>query len=89
MKNKLMRVFMPMVVITLGVFGAISTSAINQKTTAFADRWGYTHIEGENCVKDIMCSFTPGFTCKSVSGDQLYGLDQNGVTCPIALSKKQ
>lgn len=89
MKNKLMKVFMPLVVITLGVFGAISTSAMNQKTTAFADRWGYTHLEDEDCIDvEIMCSAIPGFTCKTVSGDQLYGLDQNGISCSIALSKK-
>lgn len=83
-----MKVFMPLAVIMLGVFGAISTSAMNQKTTAFADRWGYTHIDGENCVKDIMCSAIPGFTCKSLAGKQLYGLELDGVSCPVALTKR-
>lgn len=77
-----------MVVITLGVFGAISTSAMNQKTTAFADRWGYSHIEGENCVQEIMCSTIPGPPCKTVAGDQLFDLE-DGVSCPNPLNKKQ
>lgn len=89
MKNQLLKVIMPMIVITLGVFGALTTSAMNKKTTSFADRWGYTHIEGEGCVRDIMCSVNPGVTCKSAFGDQLYGSDDNGITCPNPLSKKE
>ncbi len=89
MKIKLMKVFMPLVVITLGIFGAISTSAMNQKSVAFGDRWGYNHIEGEGCVQDIMCSTIPGDLCKTESEDKLYDLEEDGISCRVQLFKKQ
>ena len=88
MKKNLIKVFMPMVVITLGIFGAVSTSAMNQKTVAFGDRWGYSHIDGENCVREIMCTTLPGLSCKTVAGDQLFDLNQDGVSCTNPLNKK-
>lgn len=89
MKSKLMKVFMPLVVITLGIFGALSTSAMNQKTVAFGDKWGYSHIEEENCVREIMCSTIPGEPCKTLSNVQLFELNQDGVSCPNPLNKKK
>ena len=88
MKSKLMKVFMPLVVITLGVFGALSTSAMNQRTAAIGDEWGYSHIEGENCVREIMCSTLPGTPCKTVAGVPLFKL-QNAVSCPNPLNIKK
>lgn len=86
MKINFKKVIMPMVVITVGVFGAFSTSAMNQKNKAFADRWGYSHLEGENCVREIMCTTNPGLPCKTVAGDQLYDFVST-VSCPNPLSK--
>lgn len=83
------KVIMPMVVIALGIFGALSTNAMDQKKVSFVDRWGYTHLEGEGCVRDIMCSTEPGDPCKTVSGDQLFDLEIDGVSCPNPLNKKQ
>lgn len=90
MKNKMLNLIMPMAVIMLGTFGALSTNAMNQRANAPGDRIGYSHIEGENCVEeDVMCTTLPGNPCKSLGGDQLYDSFDDGVSCPNPLNKIQ
>lgn len=74
-----------MAVITFGIAGAISTNAMSKNASAFANRTGYTHIEGENCViTNVTCKNTPGAPC-TFGGNQLY--DFNGSTCLTPLNK--
>ena len=85
MKTKFFKLILPMAVITFGIAGAISTNAMNKKADFFANRPGYTHIEGENCVDvSVTCKNTVGVPC-TLGGNQLY--DFNGSTCPNPLNK--
>ena len=90
MKNKMMNLIMPVAMIIVGVLGAFTTSAMNQRSSSVGDRWGYSHIEGENCIKeDVMCTTLPGSPCKSLAGDQLFDSFDDGVSCPNPLNKIQ
>ena len=86
MKNKFFKMILPAVVVTFGILSAVSTSAMNKKTVTLAQKWGYSHIEGENCVRQIMCKTDPGLPCKTVAGDQLYDFVST-VSCPNPLNK--
>lgn len=86
MKIKFFKLVLPMAVITFGIAGAISTNAMNKKAEALVDRWGYTHIDGQNCVKtNVKCTTDPGAPC-TFGTLQLYDF-VSLTTCPSTLNQ--
>lgn len=86
MKNKFLKFVLPMAVVAFGLAGAAHTNAMDKKATALVQRWGYTHLEGENCVQtNIMCKTDPGTPCKQGS-IQLYDFVST-TSCPNPLNK--
>jgi hypothetical protein len=86
MKTKFFKLILPIAVVAFGLAGAMHTNAMNKKAVALVDKWGYTHLEGQNCVKsETMCRTEPGPLCKQGT-IQLY--DFVSITsCPNTLNK--
>ncbi|MGC4041882.1 MAG: DUF6520 family protein [Flavobacterium sp.] len=86
MKNKFLKFVLPMAVVAFGLAGAAHTNAMDKKAETLVQRWGYTHLEGENCVQtNIMCKTDPGSPCKQGS-IQLYDFVSTS-SCPNPLNK--
>lgn len=89
MKFNFKKMILPLAVVAFGIVGAISTNAMNKKSTALVDRWGYTHDENGLCVdSEIMCSTNPGPPCLGSSSEPLYDFIST-VSCPNPLNVKQ
>lgn len=87
MKIKFFKMILPVAVITIGMASAVSTNAMSKTAAAFANRTGYTHLEGENCViTNMTCKNTSGVPC-TFGGNQLYDLNSVTNTCPNPLNK--
>lgn len=86
MKNKFLKFVLPMAVVAFGLVSAVHTNAMDKKATALVDRWGYTHLEGQNCViTNVMCSTTGSTPCKQGTV-QLYDFVST-TSCPNPLTK--
>ncbi|AWG24727.1 DUF6520 family protein [Flavobacterium kingsejongi] len=86
MKTKFFKFILPMAVVAFGLAGAAHTNAMGKTAVALADRWGYTHLEGQNCViTNVMCKTDPGTPCKQGSA-QLYDFVST-TSCPNPLNK--
>lgn len=86
MKIKFFKLILPMAVVAFGIAGAMHTNAMSKKATTLVNKWGYTHIEGENCVlTNQMCRTQPGLPCK-LGGEQLYDFVST-TSCPTPLNK--
>lgn len=86
MKIKFFKLILPIAVVAFGLAGAMHTNAMDKKATALVNKWGYTHIEGENCVlTNVMCRTEPGTPCKQ-GVNQLYDFVST-VSCPNPLNK--
>jgi len=65
MKIKFFKLILPVAVVAFGLAGAMHTNAMDKKATALVNKWGYTHIEGENCVlTNVMCRTEPPLVLK-------------------------
>lgn len=86
MKIKIFNLTLPTVVIVIGIACAIHTSAMNKKAVVVINKWGYTHLEGENCtITNVMCSIGGGQPCKQGT-TQLYDFVST-TSCPNPLYK--
>lgn len=86
MKIKFFKLILPMAVVAFGITGAMQTNAMSKKATALVNKWGYTHIEGENCVlTNVMCKTDLGTACKQ-GVNQLYDFVST-TSCPNPLNK--
>jgi hypothetical protein len=86
MKIKLFKTTLPMAVVAFGIAGAMQTNAMSKKATALINKWGYTHLEGENCIlTNVMCTVGGGPPCKQGT-TQLYDF-VSSVSCPNPLSR--
>ncbi len=86
MKNKFLKFILPMAVVAFGLAGAMHTNAMDKKATALIDRWGYTHLEGQNCViTNVMCKTDGSILCKQGT-TQLYDFVST-TSCPNPLTK--
>jgi hypothetical protein len=87
MKIKFFKLILPMAVIAFGLAGAMHTNAMGKKALTVDERWGYTHLEGQNCINsNIMCTIAPGVPCKQGASTQLYEF-VSLTSCPNPLNK--
>lgn len=86
MKNKFLKFVLPMAVIAFGLAGAAHTNAMDKKAAALEEKWGYTHLEGQNCVvSNTMCRTDGSQPCKQGSIN-LYDFVST-TSCPNPLTK--
>ncbi|WP_284653151.1 DUF6520 family protein [Flavobacterium terrisoli] len=86
MKIKFFKLILPVAVVAFGLAGAMHTNAMDKKATKLVNKWGYTHIDGENCVlTNVMCRTEIGPPCKQGS-NQLYDFVST-TSCPNPLNK--
>lgn len=86
MKNKKLKFTIPFVVFAAGLIGAMQTNKMDKKATTLVNRWGYTHLEGQNCaITNVMCTVGGGSPCKQ--GTTLLYDFVSTVSCPNPLSK--
>lgn len=79
-----LKLILPIAVVALGLVGAIHTNAMTKKAVALVDKWGYTHLEGSNCViSNTMCRLEGGPFCKQ-GAIQLYDFVSTS-SCPNPL----
>lgn len=86
MKIKILKLTLPTAMIVFGIAGAIHTNAMNKKAIVIINKWGYTHLEGENCIiTNVMCTIGGGLPCKQGT-NQLYDFVST-VSCPNPLTR--
>lgn len=86
MKNKSLKFILPVAAVAFGLIGAIQTKEMNKKAIALVEKWGYTHLEGQNCViTNVMCTIGGGPPCKQ--GTILLYDFVSSVSCPNPLCK--
>jgi hypothetical protein len=85
MKSKFLNLVMPMAVIAVGLAGALSTNAMEKKSSTVAPVMGYKHVSAAiPCQQVQTCSNSGTFVCTSdIDGANLYA--KPGATCPNLL----
>lgn len=85
--NKLKQVFLPAIVVVVGIGSAFATNIAKQSQTV--DGY-YFDSASEECVDvGIQCSLIPGDTCMwTDANNEQHNLRLlNGTSCPVQLSK--
>ena len=86
MRSNLLKSILPVAVVAFGLAGAVHTNAMSKEATALVNKWGYTHIEGENCVQsNVVCKTEAGPPC-TLGANQLYDF-VSSTSCPNPLNR--
>jgi len=91
MKKNLKQALVPLAVMVFGAAAAFTTNAVkqNDKVSAIYDGYHYdsTKPPGQQCTMvEVQCTDALGPICTDLTGNQVWGSDDNGLSCPVRLS---
>lgn len=91
MRTNFKKAMMPLAVVVLGAAAAFATNATKQsdKVSAIYDGYHYdsTKPPGQQCTMvEVQCTDAFGPICTDLDDNQLWGSDDNGLSCPVRLS---
>ena len=91
MKTNFKKALVPLAVMVFGAAAAFATNAAKQseKVSTVYDGYHYdsTKPPGQQCsMVEVQCTDALGPICTDLVGNQLWGSNDNGLSCPVRLS---
>jgi hypothetical protein len=88
MKNLFRNIVLPLAIFAVAIFGALQTSAMNQKSKMVVPQKGYITLnEEEPCAIEVDCDRDDGPICQYLSIRAWGKFSPTDMHCPVPLSR--